>query len=49
MTIPVQKGVGKDIKRVKAELLRPGSCFGIKRPEVGLLELLKTIVCHTLR
>jgi len=44
MTIPTKKGVGKDIKRVRVELLRPESSFGIKRPEVGLIELLETTI-----
>jgi len=39
-----KKGVGKDIRRVRVELLGLDSSYGIKRHEVELLELPKTIV-----
>lgn len=38
----IQKGVGKDIKKVRLKLLGPGSSFGIKKSEVGLLEFPET-------
>jgi len=40
----VQKGLGKDIKRVRAKLLGLGSTYGSKKPEVRLLELPEKII-----
>jgi len=45
-TALVQKGIGKDIKRVRAELLGPGSTSGLKKLEACFIELLETSVCH---
>lgn len=44
MFIPVQKGVGKDLKKVKAEFLGPGFTSGTKKPKACLIELLETTV-----
>ncbi|QCE06912.1 hypothetical protein DEO72_LG9g1926 [Vigna unguiculata] len=38
--------MGKDIKRVRAALLGPGSSSGVTKPEAGLIELPETTVRH---
>jgi len=42
--VPAKQGGGKDVKRVKAALLRLGSSVGAKKPKAGLFKLLETIV-----
>ncbi|QCD86697.1 hypothetical protein DEO72_LG3g1222 [Vigna unguiculata] len=42
--VPAKQGGGKDVKRVKAALLGPGSSVGAKKPKAGLFELLETTV-----
>ncbi|QCE03770.1 hypothetical protein DEO72_LG8g1796 [Vigna unguiculata] len=41
---PVKQDGGKDVKRVRVALLGPRSSTGVKKPEVGLIELLETLV-----
>ena len=41
---PVKQDGGKDVKRVRATLLGPRSSTGFKKPKVGLIELLETLV-----
>ncbi|XP_027905181.1 uncharacterized protein LOC114164639 [Vigna unguiculata] len=42
--LPARPGRGKDVKKVWAALLGVGSSNGTKGPEVGLIELLETVV-----
>ena len=42
--MPAKKGGGKDMKRVRDVLLGLGSSSSVTKPEVGLIELLETIV-----
>ncbi|QCE03860.1 hypothetical protein DEO72_LG8g1889 [Vigna unguiculata] len=42
--LPAQPGKGKDLKKVRAALLGPGSSSGAKGPEFGLIELPETSV-----
>jgi len=42
--LPVKHGGGKDVKRVRATLLGPGSSSGAKKPEAELIELPETLI-----
>jgi len=42
--VPAKQGGGKDVKRVRAALQGSGSSYGANKPEIGLIELLETIV-----
>jgi len=42
--VPTQKGVGKEMKKIRIELLGPNSSSGSKRVEVRLLERSETSV-----
>jgi len=42
----VHKGIGKDMKRVRAELFGSRSTSGIRKPEACLIKLLDTLVHH---
>ena len=42
--VPTKQGGCKDVKRVRASLLGPGSSSGVKKSEDGLIELLETTI-----
>ncbi|QCD93251.1 hypothetical protein DEO72_LG5g1323 [Vigna unguiculata] len=44
--LPARPSKGKDVKKVRATLLGSGSSSGGKGPEVGSIELPKTVVRH---
>ncbi|QCE06826.1 hypothetical protein DEO72_LG9g1840 [Vigna unguiculata] len=44
--LSAKTGRSKDVKKVRAALLGPGSSSGAKGPKAGLIELLDTVVHH---
>jgi len=47
--VPVQKRVGKDVKKVRAELLGPGSSTTVKKPKSGSWSLQRQLFARTLK
>jgi len=42
--LPIRAGKGKDVKKMRAAVMGPGSTSGVKGPEAGLIELPETTV-----